>query len=335
MAFSVDSLKSLLAARSPRRYGIYPTPLHRLDRFSSAIGREVWIKRDDLISVGVGGNKIRKLGYLVADALSHGADHLVSVGAEQSNHARCVAAVAALEGMACDLVLGGDADTPIVGNLLLDHMLGARVQFPGTDNWEELERVSQRVADQLWSDGKRPYVMPIGGSTPMGALGFVDAYLELREQLGIVGVKPSSIVHATSSGGTQAGLVIGTHLLHDDVKIFGIGVAKTAGDLHAEIVEITEGCLNLLGAHDGAPDITVVPGYLGRAYAEPTEGALDALRLLFRTEGILLDPVYTAKAMHAVIDAPASLVGEGPIVFWHTGGMPAVFAPHLSRDLTG
>jgi D-cysteine desulfhydrase family pyridoxal phosphate-dependent enzyme len=335
MAFSADSLKSLLADRSPRRYGIYPTPFHRLDRFSAAIGREVWIKRDDLISVGVGGNKIRKLGYLVADALTRGADHLVSVGAEQSNHARCVAATAVIEGLGCDLVLGGDPHSPVVGNLLLDHMLGARIQFPGTDHWEELERVSLEVAEQLRSDGKRPYVMPIGGSTPIGALGFVDAYLELREQLGIIGVKPSSIVHATSSGGTQAGLAIGAHLLHDDVKIVGIGVAKTAGDLHAEIVEVVEGCLELLGAVVGMPDLTVVPGYLGRAYAEPTRGALDALRLLLHTEGILVDPVYTAKALHAVIDAPTSLVGDGPIVFWHTGGMPAVFAPHFAPDLTG
>lgn len=333
MAFSADSLKSLLSARSPRRYGLYPTPFHRLDRFSRAIGREVWIKRDDLISVAGGGNKVRKLGYLVADALEGGADHLVSVGAEQSNHARCVAAVAAIEGLDCDLVLGGDPDSPVVGNLLLDHMLGARIQFPGTDDWEELERVSLEVAEQLRAHGKRTYVMPIGGSTPIGALGFVDAYLELREQLGIVGVKPSSIVHATSSGGTQAGLAIGAHLLHDDVKILGIGVAKTAGDLHAEIVEITQGCLKLLGSVDSVLDITVVPGYLGRAYAEPTEGALHALRLLFRTEGILLDPVYTAKAMHAVIDAPTDVLGDGPIVFWHTGGIPAVFSPHFAEHL--
>jgi D-cysteine desulfhydrase family pyridoxal phosphate-dependent enzyme len=328
-------LRARLTAWSPRRYGIYPTPFHRLDRFSSAVGREVWIKRDDLISVGVGGNKVRKLSYLVADALAHGADHLVSVGAEQSNHARCVAAVAALEGLACDLVLGGDPNTPVVGNLLLDHMLGARVQFPGTEDWEELERVSERVAGQLRAEGKQPYVMPIGGSTPIGALGFVDAYGELREQMAAADVRPSAIVHATSSGGTQSGLAIGAHLLHDDVRVLGIGVAKTAGDLHAEIVEITEGCLELLGAHDGAPGITVVPGYLGRAYAEPTDGALHALRLLFRTEGILLDPVYTAKAMHAVIEAPNDVLGKGPIVFWHTGGMPAVFAPHFARDLTG
>ena len=334
MAFSADSLRSLLAARSPRRYGIYPTPLHRLDRFSRAIGREVWIKRDDLISVAVGGNKVRKLGYLVADALQRGADHLVSVGAEQSNHARCVAAVAAIEGFDCDLVLGGDPNSPVVGNLLLDHMLGARIQIPGTDNWDELERISLEVAEQLRSDGKRPYVMPVGGSTPIGALGFVDAYLELRKQFQMAGVTPSSIVHATSSGGTQSGLAIGAHLLHDATKIVGIGVAKTAGDLQAEIVEITEGCLEVLGAAQGVPDITVVPGFLGRAYAETTAGSLEALQLLLRTEGILVDPVYTAKALHAVIDAPASILGDGPIVFWHTGGMPAVFAPHFAQDLT-
>jgi 1-aminocyclopropane-1-carboxylate deaminase/D-cysteine desulfhydrase-like pyridoxal-dependent ACC family enzyme len=259
----------------------------------------------------------------------------VSVGAEQSNHARCVAAVATIEGLGCDLILGGDPHSAVVGNLLLDHMLGAHVQFPGTDNWEELERVSLKVADQLRAQGKRPYVMPIGGSTPIGALGFVDAYLELREQILAANLRPSAIVHATSSGGTQSGLAMGAHLLHDNVKVLGIGVAKTAGDLEAEIAEITKGCLDLLGAHPGPPDITVVPGYIGRAYAEPSEGALRALRLLFRTEGILLDPVYTAKAMHAVIEAPSALLGDGPIVFWHTGGMPAVFSPHFAEQLIG
>jgi D-cysteine desulfhydrase family pyridoxal phosphate-dependent enzyme len=332
---SASSLQLLLTAWAPRGYGLYPTPFHHLARFSEAVGREVWIKRDDLITVAAGGNKVRKLGYLVADALAHGADHLVSVGAEQSNHARCVAAVAALEGLACDLVLGGDPKTPIVGNLLLDHMLGASVHFPGTDDWAHLERVSEGLAEQLREAGRRPYVMPIGGSTPIGALGFVDAYLELREQMAAADVRPSAIVHATSSGGTQSGLAVGAHLLQDDVRVLGIGVAKTAGDLQAEIGDITEGCLDLLGGDAGAPDITVVPGYLGRAYAEPTEGALHALRLLFRTEGILLDPVYTAKAMHAVIDAPNGVLGDGPIVFWHTGGMPAVFAPHFAPDLTG
>ena len=349
------ALRQYLASRSPRRYGERPTPLHRLDRFSAAIGREVWIKRDDLVSVGVGGNKIRKLSYLVADALAVGADHLVTVGAAQSNHARCVAAVAAMEGLGCDLVLGGDPATPAVGNLLLDRMLGATVHQPGTDDWSELEAISTTVADELRAAGKRPYVMPIGGSTPVGALGFVDAYLELRDQLVALGLEPTAIVHATSSGGTQAGLVVGRCLAGPAAaqgagsapRIVGIGVAKTSAHLAGEVASIVEGCIDLVGRSPAAePDIVVVPGYLGPAYGVATEGALAALRLLLRTEGIVVDPVYTAKALHAVVDASAAgagpadgsehpLSGEGPIVFWHTGGLPAVFAPQFASSLVG
>lgn len=330
---TLADLHAALAARHPRTYGILPTPLHRLDRFSDAIGREVWMKRDDLISVGLGGNKIRKLRYLVADALSNGADHLVSVGAEQSNHARCVAAVAAIEGLGCDLVLGGHGGDPLAGNLLLDHLMGATVHTLGTENWHQLEDGSHAVAQTLRDAGKKPYVMPIGGSTPIGALGFVDAYLELRAQLSAADITPTEIVHATSSGGTQAGLAIGIALCDDDVQLLGIGVAKTSGELRDEIIAIVRGGLDLLGHPGLAPEVTVVPGYLGRAYAEPTAGSLAALRLLLRTEGILVDPVYTAKALHAVVDGPDDLLGSGPVVFWHTGGMPAVFAPHYANLL--
>lgn len=335
------AVRQFLAARSPRRYGERPTPLHRLDRFSAAVGREVWIKRDDLVSVGVGGNKIRKLAYLVADALASGADHLVTVGAAQSNHARCVAVVAAMEGVGCDLVLGGDPVSPAVGNLLLDHLLGATVHRPGTDDWSELEAISMAVADELRAAGKRPYAMPIGGSTPIGALGFVDAYLELYDQLGALGVAPTAIVHATSSGGTQAGLVVGRHLAGSSgggpaARIVGIGVAKTGAHLAGEVAAIVEGCVNLVGGSPPpASDIVVVPGYLGPAYGEPTEGALAALRLLVRTEGIVVDPVYTAKALHAVVDLDGSMLGDGPLVFWHTGGLPAVFAPQYASHLLG
>jgi D-cysteine desulfhydrase family pyridoxal phosphate-dependent enzyme len=329
-------LAAALATFGARPYGVFPTPFHRLDRFSAAIGREVWIKRDDLISVGLGGNKVRKLAYLVADARRLGADHLVSVGAEQSNHARCVASVAAMEGWGCDLVLGGDPATPRVGNLLLDHLLGATIHMPGTESWLELERVSELVAADLRATGKHPYVMPIGGSTPVGALGFVAGYLELRTQLAEAVIAPSSIVFATSSGGTHAGLAVGAHLLGDDIAIVGVGVAKSSGDLEFEINKIAAGCLDLLSVGSAAPlEVRVLSGYLGTAYADPSTGGLDALRLLLRTEGILTDPVYTSKALHAVVAAATDVVGDGPIVFWHTGGGPAVFAPHFAKALIG
>ena len=323
------SIEARLARFAGPTFGLRPTPLHHLPRFSAAIGREVWIKRDDLISVGLGGNKVRKLGYLVADARRMGADHLVTVGAEQSNHARCVATVAAMEEMGCDLVLGGDADAPVVGNLLLDHLLGARLHFPGTHDWLKLEEASHRVAAQLRAQGRTPYVMPIGGSTPIGALGFAEAFLELRGQMVEAGVQPSSIVHATSSGGTQAGLVVGALACGGEVPIVGVGVAKTGRTLRDEIVTIAQGTASLLETEaPSAGSITVLDGFVGEAYAVPTPGAIEALRLLFQTEGILVDPVYTAKALHAVVEGPTAL-GDGPIVFWHTGGWPAVFAPQF------
>lgn len=320
-------LKRRLAAIPTETFGLYPTPLHRLDRFSNAVGREVWIKRDDLISVGLGGNKVRKLGYLVADAKAAGANHLVTVGAQQSNHARCVAAVAAMMGLGCDLVLGGSPDAPIAGNLVLDTLLGATLHFPDTEYWPELENVSLKVADQLWAEGRHPYVMPIGGSTAIGALGYVNAYIELRDQLNATGLVPTAIVHATSSGGTQAGLVAASHALNDGIPVLGIGVAKSSSDLEAEVHRLVDKCLGLLGVASSEPSVTVVPGYLGEAYALPTVGAINALRLLARTEGIIVDPVYTAKALHAVIDGANDLLGDGPVVFWHTGGLPAIFSP--------
>jgi 1-aminocyclopropane-1-carboxylate deaminase/D-cysteine desulfhydrase-like pyridoxal-dependent ACC family enzyme len=370
---SPADLAARLATFGARSYGVFPTPFHRLDRFSEAIGRDVWIKRDDLISVGLGGNKVRKLAYLAADARRLGADHLVSVGAEQSNHARCVASVAAMEGWGCDLVLGGDPAAPRVGNLLLDHLLGATIHMPGTESWPELERASELVARDLRVAGRNPYVMPIGGSTPIGALGLVAGYLELRTQLAQADLAPSSIVFATSSGGTQAGLAVGAHLFDDDISIVGVGVAKSSSDLQREVIAIASGCLDLLGASSvtvpasvdshgsgraaavsmtespgasssepgggslqTAPlDVLVLSGYLGTAYADPSPGGLDALRLLLRTEGILTDPVYTSKALHAVVAAATDVVGEGPIVFWHTGGGPAVFAPHFAGALIG
>lgn len=328
----IEAVRLLLAGRCPRQYGVGPTPLHRLDRFSATVGREIWIKRDDLISIGLGGNKVRKLTYLVADALAAGADHLVTVGAAQSNHARCVAAVAAMEGLGCDLVLGGASDSPIAGNLLLDRLLGAVMHFPGTDDWQLLERRSHEVADELRAAGHRPYVMPVGGSTAVGALGFVDAMFELVDQLDAVGLDPSAIVHATSSGGTQAGLTVGAAIVGRGIRVVGVGVAKTARYLEREISALATATAQLVGVGSATlPEARVLGGYLGNAYGLPTAGSNGALRTLLRTEGILVDPVYTAKALHAVIDASAAELGDGPVVFWHTGGVPSVYACHLSE----
>ena len=303
-----------------------PTPLHRLDRLSAELGREIWIKRDDLTAVGVGGNKIRKLEYLVADAKDQGADTLVTIGAVQSNHCRATAAAAAIVGLDCHLVLTGDEPAEHRGNLLLDDMLGATYEFWPGAQWDEVSLAALATCDRLRADGKTPYLMPPGGSTAVGAMGYVSAYSEFLDQCHQHGFQPAAIVHANGSGGTQAGLVAGQALLGGDVSIIGVAVAIDADIAVAVCDALADDALDLLGRprSNGAPAV-VLDGYLGQAYGESTpEGEL-AQQLLLRREGILLDPVYTAKAFSAILgDDPA--IPDGPTVFWHTGGAPAVFA---------
>jgi 1-aminocyclopropane-1-carboxylate deaminase/D-cysteine desulfhydrase-like pyridoxal-dependent ACC family enzyme len=300
---------------------------------SALLQRDVWIKRDDLVTVGVGGNKVRKLEYLSGDALARSADTFVTIGAAQSNHARCVAAGAAMLGLPCHLVLG-QVDGGDDGNLLLDRLLGAHIHDVASDDWGDLADTAAALVDDLVRDGAHPYFMPIGGSTPVGALGFVGGYVELRAQLEAEGVEPAAIVHATSSGGTQAGLETARAICGDATAIVGVGVAKTAGDLAAEVNDLVAGTLALLGTEPTSePQVTVLDGFRGPDYGVATTGSTDALLLALRHEGVLLDPVYTAKAFDAVL--AGAIPGDGPIVFWHTGGAPATYSRHYAGPLLG
>jgi D-cysteine desulfhydrase family pyridoxal phosphate-dependent enzyme len=319
----------LALAREPRLpLGLRPTPLHRVLRFAKVVGADVWLKRDDLNGVATGGNKVRKLEFLLGEAASIGADTLVTVGAPQSNHARTVAAAAAMHGLDCHLILGGNRPSAPTGSLVADLMLGARLHFAGTDDWDVLESRAVALADELREDGRRPFVMPIGGSTRVGALGFVGAFLELMEQMPIVEFLKSTIVHASLSGGTQAGLEVGRQLLGlPGPRIVGVAVAKTAGDLHVEIHELMTQTAQLLRFDRALSPPYIVDGFIGSGYAIPTPGGRAAMSLLARSEGILTDPIYTAKALDALIKlASAHELGQGPVVFWHTGGLPALFA---------
>lgn len=326
---SVDELTRRLAARPRVRLARLPTPLHRAERFSAEVGAEVWLKRDDLTGVALGGNKIRKLEFLLGEAREAGADCLITVGAAQSNHARTVAAGAAMSGLPCHLILGGDRPAAPTGNVLLDSLLGAELHFAGVTAWDELELLAEELRATLTARGHRPYVMPAGGSTAVGALGFVAAYLELLEQTAAEGVEPALIVHAAASGGTQAGLHAAHQLLSPGQKgpaVSGVPVADPADELADEVAGLAGGVAELLG---GPPDVarpSVIDGFRGDAYGVSTPGGEEALRLMLRTQGVLTDPVYTAKALHAVVMRAADLAAGRPIVFWHTGGAPAVFS---------
>lgn len=322
---SPEQLADALRAQPRIEMANLPTPLTFAPRFSAAVGGEVWLKRDDLTGLALGGNKARKVEYLLGTAKAAGdVDTVVTVGAAQSNHARTVAAAARIAGWACHLVLGGHRPSRPSGNLVLDVALGATLHFADTDSWDALESAAEELAMDLRSRGRHPLVIPMGGSTAVGALGFVDAYLELLAQLDALGIAPTAVLHATSTGGTQAGLDFAHRVLGTGPEVIGVGVAKTGADLRAEVGRLEDQLAELLDLDAGPAEPTVLDGYMGAAYSVPTPGCEAAFATLASTEAVLTDFVYSAKALHAVVDRAAS--GAGPIVFWHTGGVPALFA---------
>ncbi len=324
MVCTPDALADALSRQPRLQLANLPTPLVPAPRFSAAVGGEVWLKRDDSTGLALGGNKARKIEYLLGRAREQGdVDTVVTVGAAQSNHARTVAAASRVAGWDCHLVLGGEAPLRPTGNLVLDAALGASLHFAGTDSWTELEAAAGELAAELRGQGRRPLVIPMGGSTAVGALGFVGAYLELLGQLEETGIRPTSILHATSTGGTQAGLDFAHRVLGVGPEVIGVGVAKTPTDLTAEVTALEVELGGLLGLDPGPVAPTVLDGYRGKAYGVPTPGCEAAFAALASTEAVLTDFVYSAKALHAVMDRAAT---DGPIVFWHTGGVPALFA---------
>ncbi len=308
-----------------------PTPLQRVENLEDALGPDcprVYVKRDDLTGLAFGGNKGRKLEYLVADALASGATVLISEGAAQSNHARMTAAAAAVTGLRCVLVLDARHGSEVSGNLLLDHLLGAEVHIvPG-----KAERAVEmaRVAEELRAEGERPFLIPTGGSVPLGAAAYVTAVGELLAQLTEVEEAPSRLYFASGSQGTQAGLVVGARAFSAPFAIHGIAVERPVAKLIADCVGIANGTAELIGlnARFTEADISITEECVGEAYGLPTAAGLEAISVLARTEALLLDPVYSGKAMAALIaDVRAGEFGQDEaVVFLHTGGGPSLFA---------
>lgn len=318
--------------RLPRQDLIFlPTPLVALERLSAVLrGPRLFIKRDDLTGLGLGGNKTRKLEFLLGEAISQGCDCVITGGAMQSNHCRQTAAAAAAVGLGCHLALGGEEPGSVNGNLLLDRLFGAVVYWCGPDR--KGERIP-RIAQDLHAQGHKPYIIPYGGSDPVGAMGFVAAIGELKEQLACLEIEPDAVVFASSSGGTQAGMVVGMDLCDLDLPVIGIGVDKgEAGDLPYETWLAT--LAGQLASRLGMPErytearFDVRKGYVGGGYGVVGDLEREAISLAARHEGVLLDPVYTGRAMGGLID----LIRKGEfdrtktVVFWHTGGTPALFA---------
>jgi L-cysteate sulfo-lyase len=320
--------------RFPRlRLGHLPTPLEHLPRLSAALGGpEIWIKRDDCTGLSTGGNKTRKLEFLIADAQAQGADIVLTQGATQSNHARQTAAAAARVGLKCHLLLenrtgSNDPQYLTNGNVLLDELHGAthEARQGGTDMAAALDE----VASDFRSKGCKPYVIPGGGSNPVGALGYVNCAFELMAQVNDAGLGFDHLVHATGSAGTQAGLVAGLKLVNAPLPVLGVGVRVEREKQEANVFRLARETLAQFGRADlVAPgDVVANCDYVGQGYGIPTAGTLEAIRMLAELEGILLDPVYSGKGMAGLID----LVRRGHfkpgqrIVFLHTGGSAALF----------
>jgi 1-aminocyclopropane-1-carboxylate deaminase/D-cysteine desulfhydrase-like pyridoxal-dependent ACC family enzyme len=306
-----------------------PTPLQPLNRFAAALGPtapRLFIKRDDLLPFGFGGVKVRKLQTVAADAKAAGADTLITCGSAQSNHARVTAAVGAALGMDVHLVLNGKPISRPTGNLLLSQLFGAAVHF--VDSRGDRAPAMENLAHDLRSRGRCPFVIPLGASTAIGVAGMASAIGEVAA----AGLKPDFIYAATSSGGTQAGIVAGCALFGLRTRVVGV----SADDPAATIVDVVRGLLKDLAprlgasasALGGANPVEVDDNFVGAGYGSPTEESAEALGLLARTEGILLDPVYTAKAMAALIASirAGDISIDRTVLFWHTGGVPALFA---------
>ena len=306
-----------------------PTPVHPLPRLSAHLGGpQLWTKRDDLTGLALGGNKVRKLEFLLGEAIVRQADTLITTGAPQSNHARQTAAAAARAGLRCTLALRGEPPAEATGNILLDYLLGADIVWAGARHTPE---VMDEVAAELRARGQRPFVIPLGGSTATGALGYVAAMHEFVEQCRGGRLRFDAIVFPTSSGGTQAGMVVGARTAGYDGRIAGISVDHRAAAFGkqtlAPLADAAAQRLDLPISFE-SDDFEVRDDYLGGGYAVMGDAEREAIRLAARFEGLLVDPVYTGRALAGLIDLVRK--GEfGPgqnVLFWHTGGTPALFA---------
>ncbi len=323
------SLSDIEAKKVP--LGFFPTPVVELKRLAETLdGPKLFIKRDDNTGLGLGGNKTRKLEYILSDALEQGADTIITAGAIQSNHCRQTAAAAASLGLECHLVLGGEQPNKSNGNLLLDQLFGCHIHWSG-DN-RKGEDIPNLVT-QLTDLGKKVYVVPYGGSNELGSLAFLEAYKEIEAQSKSLSAPFTHIVFASSSGGTHSGLVLGKKMLNSATDIIGINIDKNGIDgtpLHEVILTLANATAQLLGLNRMVTedDVILNSNYVGGGYG--VIGALEkeAISLLARSEGILLDPVYTARAMGALIDMirREEFSQNDRVLFWHTGGAPALFA---------
>lgn len=319
--------------------GHLPTPIHKLEKLTSLFdGPELYVKRDDLTGIGMSGNKVRKLEYLLADAKEQGADTLITCGGIQSNHARATAIATAQSGLTSVLILWGQRVTPYDGNVLLDKLAGAEIRLVTERQYaQRIDQIMEEVAEELRGQGRRPYVIPEGGSNPMGVWGYIRASQEIADQLEEMALQIDVVVTAVGSGGTQAGLLVGGKLCGLGPRVVGFNVRLTADHFRAHIGGLVAETIEryALPVRVPAEKVFLIDGYVGRGYALSRPEELELIRTVARQEGIFLDPVYTGKALFGLRDQIRQgrfQKGER-ILFLHTGGIYGLFSPEKREGL--
>ncbi len=331
----MNALRERLAQLPRVALANLPTPLEPCPRLSKELGGvQVYIKRDDLTGLATGGNKSRKLEFLLGDALSRGADCVITGAAIQSNHCRQTAAACAKLGLECYAVLAPSVHNEMQGNLLLDHLLGAHVRLtPGMDRGG-IQVVADKLEIDLRREGRKPYRIDLqhGEARILAGAGYLNGMMELEDQIAALPNRPGAIVTTSGTGGTQAAIALAVKALGLPYRVVGISNRKPAEQAKIDVASAANGMANRFGIPTSMSleEVVVLDDYVGEGYALPTQAALDAIALVARTEGILLDPVYTGKAMAGLIDLARKreLDPDEPVVFLHTGGIPALFAYH-------
>ncbi len=308
-------------------YSLVPTPIHKLENLSKFFGANIYCKRDDMTGFAFGGNKTRKLDYLIAEAISQKADTLVCVGANQSNFCRIASAFGAASGLNVELVLGGKKPAVNTGNLMLDYLFGAKIKHVDSEEWDVWENEAIKLSEELRKKGKKVYWMPIGGSTTTGALGYVECMSEIMDFSRKNKIHFDGIVHPTGSGGTQSGLVVGKKLFGYDGKIIGMAVTKNTRQLTEEVITLSRETAHMLDTEIEDNTVIVDDNYIGKGYGAHTRSAEDAIKLFARKEGILLDYVYSGKAASGMLDyvRKKHFPKHSNILFVHTGGNIELF----------
>ena len=344
----MEAVRAALAKQPRVSLATLPTPIHDAIRFREALGGKsrcprILIKRDDLTALGLGGNKARKLEYLVADAIQQGATTLITTGAVQSNHARMTAAAAAMTGLRCVLVLTTTTPEPaLAGNLLLDRLYGASVRLvPAIDPMFAVGQDEQVVAETVATEknaGRVPYVIPVGGSSGVGVFGYISGTAELVQQLDEMQVAVSRLYYASGSRGTQAGLTYGARVCGAEYEVYGVAVSGGEPEKIERAKRIANEAAARLGLSErlDLADLKTDQDFIGDGYGIPTRGGVEAIELLARTEAILLDQCYTSKAMAALIAhvRAGRIAPADTIVFLHTGGMPALFTDTFVKSIS-